>query len=405
MSKLSKMFGAIFLSLFFVACAAAADPGTAEPVATTDQPATDPNGELSDTVTIGVLAPLTGALAQFGVPVYNGINLYIDAFNEQGGLQIQLISFDEEGSPTEAVLGYNWLIDQGMATLIGSVTSGSTLAVVPFANEDNMPMISATSTHANVTVNADTGEVWHNVFRASFIDPFQGEKMAEFASEILEAQTAAILFNNETDYSIGLRDTFEARAQELGIEILTIEAFSNDTVDFVGQLTNIAAVNPDVLFIPAYAQDIALIGPQSVIAGLDTVMIGADGWDSAVFSLADPSSIEGSFFLSGFSAEDPTPIVYSFITRYEDRFGYVPNMFAAQAYDAAMIMVAAVQQAILDGYTPNTDDFNNAVIANMAATDIYAVTGHITFDQYNNPQKTAFIIEIIDGDEILWGTF
>lgn len=402
--KLCVFLGIFALVFVVTACGQAQQPPLES---TQDNAVSDTSISVEDVqgITIGVLAPLTGPVAQFGVPVFQGLSLYIDAFNALGGLQINVEVYDEEGNPANAVIGYNWLVDQGMVALLGSVTSGATLAVVPFANEDNMPVISATSTHYNVTVNAETGEVWHNVFRASFIDPFQGEKMAEFAHEILQAQTAAILFNNEIDYSIGLTDTFYQRAIELGIEILIVEAFSDGNVDFLGQLTNIAALDPDVLFIPAYTQDVALIGPQSVQAGLDTILLGADGWTNAAYYLADPSSIEGAFFLSGFSVDYPDPIVQDFIYRYYNEFGTPPNMFAAQAYDAAMILVAALQLAVADGFAPGTDAFSDAVIAHMSATDLHAVTGHITFDSQNNPQKTAFIIQVVDGEEILWGSF
>jgi len=280
-----------------------------------------------------------------------------------------------------------------------------TMAVVPLAFEDNLPMITATSTHANVTVNRDTGEVFTNMFRSCFIDPFQGQKMAEFAYEELGAQTAAILFNNENDYSIGLMQAFEAKLGELGVEIVAVETFQTGAVDFQSQLTNIAAQNPDVLFIPYYYQSIALIGPQSVAAGLDTTLIGADGWATILDFMADPSSLEGAYFLTGFSPDVEDPRVQEFIAAFTAANGIGPNMFAAQAYDAAMILFAAIEAAIADGFAPHDAGWNESVIAHMAATDLTGVTGHITFDQYNNPQKTAVILTIENGQERFWGYF
>ena len=383
----------------------AADTAPAQAPAATEQGGGDAPAEAVDEVLIGLLGPWTGAVAQFGVAKRNGAMLYIDQFNARGGLQIRTVDFDEEGDPANAIVGYHWLFDQGINALIGSVTSAPTMAVVPEAFADNMPMITATSTHANVTVDAATGNVWTNMFRSCFIDPFQGTKMAEFAVEVLGAQTAAILFSNEIDYSIGLTDAFTVRAGELGLEIVAVEVFANEAMDYVGQLTNIAAANPDVLFIPAYHQHIALIGPQSVAAGLDTVMLGADGWGAALEAIADPSSIEGSFYLTGFTVEDESPLVQNFINDFVAEFGHQPNMFAAQAYDAAMILINAIEMALADGFVPDTDEFKSSIIAHMAATDIQGVTGHITFAQYNNPQKTAFIIQIVDGEARFWGTF
>ena len=385
-------------SLIIVFLAACAQPGSPE-----GNQATQSN-EVEEVV-VGVLAPLTGPAAQFGVAVHQGIELYVNQFNALGGLQVRLEVFDEEGDPTMAITGYHDLFDRGITALIGSVTSVSTLAVVPEAYADNMPMITATSTHAAVTFDAETGQRWSNVFRSCFIDPFQGYVMANFAVDEVGAQTAAILFNNETDYSIGLMEAFTQQAEARGLEIVAVEQFGNATTDFLGQLTNIAGVNPDVLFVPAYYEDIVLIGPQSLNANLEAVMLGADGWEGVLNVIANASSIEGAFYMTGFSVDDPNPMVQEFIATYEAAFGSAPNMFAAQAYDAAMILIASLEQALADGYLPNTAEFKASTISHMANTSMQAVTGYITFDEFNNPQKTAFIIEVVDGEPVLWGTF
>ena len=356
-------------------------------------------------VHIGMLAPLTGGAAYFGVSVQRGAMLYIDAFNELGGLQIRVSQRDEEGDSALAVTMYHALYDQGVTAIIGSVTSGPTMAVVPEAFNDGMPMITASSTHAGVTVNQDTGEVFTNMFRSCFIDPFQGEKMAEFAVEILGAQTAAVLYSHEIDYSIGLYEAFVARAAELGLEIVQVETFADEAPDFTAQLTNIAAADPDVVFIPVYNRHTALIGPQSAAAGLTATMIGADGWAGTLDAIADPSSVEGAFYLTGFTYESDEPHIVDFIERFYTEHGEMPNMFAAQAYDAAAILIAALQGAVDDGLEPGSREFKDAVIANMAATNMNGVTGNITFDEFNNPQKTAFIIQIVDGEARFWGTF
>ena len=356
-------------------------------------------------VHIGMLAPLTGGAAYFGTSVHNGAMLYIENFNARGGLQINVTVRDEEGNPASAVTMYHDLVDQGVTAIIGSVTSGPTMAVVPLAFEDGMPMITGSATHAGVTVNLDTGEVFTNMFRSCFIDPFQGVKMAEFAQEILGAQTAAILYAHDIDYSIGLTRAFEARAAEIGLDVVHTETFADEAPDFMAQLTNIAAADPDVVFIPVYNNHMALIGPQSVAAGLTATMIGADGWAGTLDALADPSSVEGSFYLTGFTDESDEPHIVEFIRQFEETHGIPPNMFAAQAYDAAAILIAAIERAIADGLTPGTAEFKQATISHMAATNMNGVTGNITFDRYNNPQKTAFIIEIRDGEARFWGTF
>jgi branched-chain amino acid transport system substrate-binding protein len=333
--------------------------------------------------------------------------LYINSFNERGGLQINVSVRDEEGDSARAVTMYHDLVDQGVTAILGSVTSGPTMAVVPEAFNDGMPMISATATHANVTVNADTGAVFTNMFRSCFIDPFQGVKMAEFAHEVLDARTAAVLYSHEIDYSIGLMQSFVERAGQLGIEIVLEESFADEAPDFMAQLTNIAAAAPDVLFVPGYVNHVGLIGPQSVAAGVTATLLGADGWTGSLETVADASTIEGAFHLTGFTVETEDADVLDFIARYRAAYGadFTPDMFAAQAYDAAMILIAAIELALADGFAPGSAEFKAAVISYMAATDVVGITGRITFDQYNNPQKTAVIIQIRDGEARFWGTF
>jgi branched-chain amino acid transport system substrate-binding protein len=244
------------------------------------------------------------------------------------------------------------------------------------------------------------------MFRACFIDPYQGEKMAEFARTVLNAETAAVMVNTGVDYSIGLHEAFVAKAAEIGLEILTVQSYGVDAVDFTSQLTNIAALNPDVLFIPDYFSIIALMGPQAASVGVTATLLGADGWDGVIDAMADPSSIEGSFYMSGFSVEDETPAVQQFIGRFTARYGHEPNMFSAQGYDAAMILIAAIEYVENNtDYVHGSDEYRTAIINAMAATDLTGVTGHITYDRYNNPIKTAVIVEIREGLARFWGTF
>lgn len=363
-------------------------------------------GEAVTEVSVGMIGPLSGAHSQFGTAVQRGVTLYIDQHNARGGLQVNIIPHDDESGATGAVLGFDRLVDQ-VTAIIGAVTSGPTRAIVPLGYEANMPMITATATHFNVTVCADSGQVFTNMFRACFIDPFQGQRMAEFAAEILDAQTAAILYSNEIDYSIGLMESFMARAAEVGIQVVEVQRFADDALDFRSQLAIIAQSNPDVLFIPAYYRHIGLIGPQSVDVGLpNTTLIGADGWATTTDFMADSSSVEGAYFLTGFSSEADDPLVQNFVEAYRARHGETPNMFAAQAYDAAKILVAALEVTIAGtDYVPGSDQFRTALIANMAATDIYGVTGRITYDELNNPEKTAIILQVRDGREAFWGYF
>ena len=385
----------------------AATPTPAAPAAPTPaapDPATPAAPAAS--VKIGVLAPLTGPVAQYGNAVNNGAMLFIEEYNAAGGFNgtpIELISYDEEGDAAKAVVGYNSLYDQGVTAVIGSVTSTPTQAVVPWAFEDNMPMITASATAYGVTVNEATGEVFTNMFRSCFIDPFQGEKMADFAMNELGAATAAILFCSEDDYSIGLKDAFVKKAGEMGLEIVALEAFGASAVDYKGQLTNIASKNPDVLFIPYYYENVALAAPQAAEAGITAPLLGADGWDGVLDIIADASFVEGAYFCSGYSIEDTSARVQDFLASYQAKYaGEVPNMFAAQGYDAAAILLAAMEKAAGE---VGSEDYRLSVISELFATDLEGVTGHVTYDEFNNPQKTATINYITGGVATFWGSY
>ena len=144
----------------------------------------------SETIKVGLLAPATGEVAEYGIAVSNGAKLYISELNEKGGIngkKIELVSYDEEGNEAKALTGYSSLVDQGVTAIIGDVTTAPTAAVVVESQQDNMPMITASATAEKITCKLDDSgnvvSVYKNMFRSCFIDPFQGEKMASFASE------------------------------------------------------------------------------------------------------------------------------------------------------------------------------------------------------------------------------
>ena len=364
----------------------------------------------SKTIKIGYLGPLSGGVAQYGIAVQNGVKLYVDQLNKAGGIngkQIELVSYDEEGDATKAVTGYNSLLDSGVVAIVGDVTTAPCTAVVAAAYPDNTPMITASATATSITFNADTNTVYTNMFRSCFIDPFQGETMARFAKEVLGAQTAAILYNNQDTYSTGVYDYFVAKAGEIGLELVATESYAGEAiVDFSGQLTNIAAKNPDVLFLPIYYNQVALVAAQAADAGLVATMLGVDGWSSVMDVVTDPALVEGAYYCSGYSAADTSPLVQQFLADYAAMFnGETPNMFGAQGYDAAWILCDAIKKAETSGKTYGSAEYKQAIIDNMKATNSDYVTGHVSFDDHNDPQKTAAIINLVGGEEKFWGSY
>jgi branched-chain amino acid transport system substrate-binding protein len=358
-----------------------------------------------ETIKVGILGPHTGDYAVYGLAVKNGAQLYIDEVNKAGGIngkQIETIVYDNKGDSTEAITAFTRMVDEGITALIGDVLTGNTIAVVGEANPINMPMITASATAAAVTYNADTDTVYTNVFRTCFIDPFQGEKMAQYAAEKLNAKTAAVLTMTGDDYSVGLADAFKAKCAEVGISVVADEGYSKGDVDFKAQLTNILAATPDVVFCPNYYQDDGMIVTQARELGLTSSFLGGDGW-AGVSAYASAEDLEGSYFCSAY-APGSTDAVKAFEAAYTAAYGAdTLNMFAATAYDAAKVLVAALTKAEASGTAAGSDEYKQAVIDAIktegpSVVGITSETGY-TFDDHNNPIKSAVIMTLTGGVE------
>jgi branched-chain amino acid transport system substrate-binding protein len=377
------------LAAAFAGCTSGADdPATPGPE--TQSPSGPSAGSDAEMINIGGLAPLTGEVSLYGINVNNGVKIAVEEINAAGGLlgkQINYIVYDEKGDATEAVNAYNKLVSNDkIVALIGDVTSTPTLAVAQQAVLDNMPMITASGTAEDITA------VGPNVFRACFIDPYQGELMASYSFNRLGAKKAAILYDTSSDYSVGLKDAFVAEAGRIGLEIVANEGYAGGDIDFKTQLTKIVSSGAEVLFLPEYYEAVALIAPQAREVGFTGALLGADGWDSVVESIdaGNLPSIEGSYFCAHASLKSTDPEFVSFVEKYQQKYGQMPNMFAALGYDAAMIMFDAIERA------GSTD--SDAIIAALVDTDYTGITGHVTFDENRNPVKSAAIMAIENGD-------
>lgn len=343
-----------------------------------------------DTVAIGGLAPLTGNVSVYGIAADNGVKLAVEAINAKGGIlggkKINYTVYDEKGDATEAVNAYNKLVQSDkIVALVGDVTSKPTIAVAQKAVKDGLPMITATGTAADIT---KTGA---NVFRACFIDPYQGELMADYAAKKLNAKTAAIIYDNGDDYSTGVANAFEEEAKAAGMTITKKEAYQSGSVDFKSQLTKIKADNPDVIMVPVYYSDVALIAVQAKEIGLNAKLLGADGWDG-VLEKIDPSNLDAvknCYFCSQYSAESSDPDLQAFLKKYKETYKIDANMFAVLGYDAMGMMATAIDKA------GSTD--SDKITAAMKALQYKGLTGNTTFDENRNPVREAVITTIADG--------
>lgn len=368
--------------------------------------------EKAETIKVGILGCHTGDYAVYGLAVKNGATLYIDKLNADGGIngkQIEIIAYDNKADNAEAINAFARMVDEGITALIGDVLTGNTLAVVAEANPINMPMITASATADSVTYDADNNKVFTNVFRTCFIDSFQGQKMAEYASEVLAAKTAAIIYETGNDYAIGLKDAFKAKSAELGITIVQEEGYSTGDKDFKSQMTNIKAKTPEVVFCPNYYQDVGLMITQAREAGITVPFLGGDGW-AGVKDYASPADLEGCLFTSGY-ASGTTPEVKTFETEYVAKYGKdTLNMFAATSYDAAMTLCNALK-IVEDkgGMMAGSDEYKQAVIdairdKSSTVKGITSPNGY-TFDAKNNPIKPVVINKLVNGVEVFERTY
>ena len=328
--------------------------------------------------------------------------MYFDQLNSSGGIngkKVKVLEYDDKGDGVEAVNAFNLAMEKGITAVIGSVLTGSTIALADATYEVNMPQVTASATAMGVTVMEDTGEVRNNVFRACFIDPFQGQKMADYAVNRLNAKTAAVFFQTGSDYSEGLKNAFVEEAEKLGLEIVAEEAFPEGDKDFKAQMTNIAAKDPDVVFCPIYYGEAGLAITAARQAGCTATFLGGDGFGS-VKDYASAEDLEGTVYCSGYAPG--TESVAQFEKDYCETYKVdtVPNMFAPLAYDAAMLMACGLKAAEDKGLTAGTDEYKQAVIEAIDTMNgVEGVTGSYSFDEYNNPIKSVAIIELTNGEE------
>jgi branched-chain amino acid transport system substrate-binding protein len=342
-------------------------------------------------IKIGAVLPLTGTNATFGQSAKNAIELYINDINSKGGVlgkQVKVIYQDDEGKPASAANVARKLISSDkVSAIIGSLTSNDCLAMGKMATQNKVPMITPTGTNAKVT--SDGGEY---VFRACFLDPFQGTVLAKYSATDLNAKTAAVLYDSSNDYSKGLAENFKESFTNSGGKIVGYASYNTGDTDFNAQLTQLKSSNPDVIMLPDYYNTVGLIAKQARSNGLTGKFVGGDGWESPDLVKVGGDSVNGASFSTGFSADDTAPAVVDFVKAYGAKYnGATPDAFAALSYDSAKIVVEAIKAA-------NSTDGTKVRDA-IQKTNLDLVTGKTVYDADRNPIKAADIITMDNGKE------
>lgn len=337
-------------------------------------------------IVVGEYGSMTGSEATFGQSTSEGIKLAFSEKNKAGGVkgkQLRLITLDNQGKPEEARAAVQRLITQDqVVAVVGEVASSRTLAAAPVAQQYKVPMITPSSTNPKVT------EIGDYIFRVCFIDPFQGLVMAKFARNEIKKSRVAILRDVKSDYSTGLADVFITEFKKMGGEIVADESYQAGETDFKAQLTQLKGKKPDAIYIPGYYTEVGLIARQARQLGLTVPLLGGDGWDSDKLSELGQDAIKGAYFSNHYTTESTEPIVVDFIKRYREVYnGRTPDGLAALGYDAALILIQAMERA--PEITPT------AIRNELAKTkDFVGVTGLISIDEKRNASKSAVVVQV-----------
>jgi branched-chain amino acid transport system substrate-binding protein len=342
-----------------------------------------------DPIKVAILAPLSGAVPTFGASTRDGALFAIEEWNAKGGVlgrTIEAVVEDSQCSPDPAVNAANKVIDQDKVHyIVGEVCSSASIPISEIAEEKGVLQISPTSTNTMLTLKADGVTVKDYIFRACFIDPFQGLVMAKFAIG-KGYKTAFLMYDQGNDYVRGLSEAFEKSFQELGGTIVGKESYTAQDTDFSATLTKVADSKAEVLFLPDYYNIVNLVGAQAKEKGVTAVMMGGDGWDSADLNFG---AAEGGFYSNHYSPEDTRPIVVDWVNKYKAKYGMVPDALATLAYDATYLLLSAIEKAGVDDPSKVKDA--------MAAIELETVSGKITFDASHNPIKAAAVLQVVDG--------
>ncbi|MGN6182255.1 MAG: ABC transporter substrate-binding protein [Thermoanaerobaculia bacterium] len=382
MKKTWIALGTALLSLALIGC-----PPKTEPSATSSSA-----GETGE-ILVGEYGSLTGGQATFGQSTHNGIMLAVEEINAAGGVNNRKIAVkteDDQSKSEEAATAVTKLISQNnVIAVLGEVASSASLAAAPICQSNKVPMITPSSTNERVTAIGDY------IFRMCFIDPYQGDAMANYLSKQGGMKSAAILVDVKSDYSTGLAANFKKTFLANGGKIVVEQSYAQGDSDFRAQLTAIKAANPQVIFVPGYYNDIGQIAIQARDLGMKQPLAGGDGWESPKLIEIGGKALEGCFYSNHYHVDDPAPAVQQFVQKYQEKYGAKPDSLAALAYDSARVLADAIKRA-------GTTDGAKLRDAIAATKDFAGVTGNITLGPDRNPiGKKLVVLEIKNGQTVL----
>ena len=351
----------------------------------------------SNTIRIGGIGPLTGGAAAYGNAVKNGAEIALEEINalDELAFDFELKFEDDEHSPEKAANAYNTLRDWNMHLLLGTVTTTPCLAVSTKTFDDRLFTITPSASSPEVIDGKD------NVFQVCFSDPGQGTASAKYIAENALADKIAIIYKNDDAYSTGIYEAFKAEAERLELNIVSVTTFTTDTAsDFSVQISAAKSEGAELVFLPIYYEPASLILAQAASADYAPVFFGVDGMDG-ILSLEgfNKSLAEGVHLLTPFSADAEDEKIRSFVKKYQEKHGEIPNQFAADAYDAVYAIYEAVKKS---GVTPDmsAEDMCDKLSEAMTQISITGLTGAgsaLTWNEKGEVSKAPMAVVIRDG--------
>ncbi|WP_394701064.1 ABC transporter substrate-binding protein [uncultured Pseudodesulfovibrio sp.] len=360
--------------------------------------------EKADTIKIGFNLPLTGDIPEVGEGSKNAAEMYLKDINEAGGLEVggkkyplEFVYMDNESKAESATNVALKLIDQeNVVAIIGPNSSKQAVPAGGTCNDNRVPMISPWSTNPNTTLDRP----W--IFRAAFLDPFQGPVVADFAAKKFDAKTAAVLFDVSNDYSKGLAEIFKSSWEAKGLgPVVAFESHGTKDQDFSAQLTTIVNANPDFIFVPDNYNQVALIIQQARDLGYKGPFMGSDAWGTPDLIKLCGDECYGNFFSTHYAAAGAKGATKIFIDRYEKEYGSTPADYAALTWDSIGIMVEAIKNA--GKVVSDPVEMRKLIRDGLSAIKSFdGITGSSKFDAQGDPIKCAVVVKISDKGEFVF---
>lgn len=349
-------------------------------------------------VKLGLNVELTGEMPAVGASSKNAAEMFVAELNAKGGLDIggtkmpvKLVIGDNGAKADQAASIAQRLISQdGVLAMVGPNASACAIPASEIAESIKCPMISPWSTNPKTTVDTATGKPKEFVFRGCFTDLFQAGVLAKFALTDLKAKTAAVLYDVASEAPNGQATLFRETFEKEGGKVVAFETYSTGDRDFSAQLTKIREANPDMIFLPAYYNDVPLVAQQARRLGITAPLVGSDAWSTPELIKLGGADLEGAYFCNHYSTEIATDVAKKFVADYQAKYGQAPDDVAALTHDSLGVLCAAIEKAgKLDRQA-----VRDALVNNEAFP---GVTGSIQFKGNGDPVKSAVILQIKDG--------